>query len=361
MKVAYYTPYYSGECMPRHARMHDIFHYINRQKNPPFQYRIYARKGHSIESSRVRSYDRHICKSRPLDSTGVIDSLCHYLASRWALREIAKDDHDVLHVTILSRTSVALLRQAKQGRSPVKTVVGPNIMALISNRQQDKIDILCSDLVDIIVSVGHYHREVLIESGVSPDKIVPLTPTVDPYYFFSKNNTTPDKFTILYAGNLSDFKGYDTFLAAIRKLYENKIKFSAIVSGHGETRINSDDPLNEHIEFVGYTPRCKMSDLYNASSVYVHPGTDEFGPTTILEATACNVHCVLSDLPSFREYDNDNNFDYFEVGNSDALANILMRLSRSYGDDGLKKLNVQNHEDSIKFLGQLYSSLDAGQ
>jgi glycosyltransferase involved in cell wall biosynthesis len=52
-KVVIYMPFYSGACEPRHARMHDIIHYLNRQDYLQFDYFVLAEKGKQKDSRKV--------------------------------------------------------------------------------------------------------------------------------------------------------------------------------------------------------------------------------------------------------------------------------------------------------------------
>ncbi len=52
-RVIIYMPFYSGSLEPRHARMHDLIHYLNTRDDLPFEYKVFAEKGKNKDSGRV--------------------------------------------------------------------------------------------------------------------------------------------------------------------------------------------------------------------------------------------------------------------------------------------------------------------
>jgi glycosyltransferase involved in cell wall biosynthesis len=54
------------------------------------------------------------------------------------------------------------------------------------------------------------------------------------------------------------------------------------------------------VEFTGYLPNRDVVDVYNESTVFVLPSLSEGLPRAMLEAMACELPVVTSDLPQLR-------------------------------------------------------------
>ena len=54
LRVVLYMPFYSGSLEPRHARIHDVLHYLNVQHDLNFIYTVLAEKGRDKDSPRIR-------------------------------------------------------------------------------------------------------------------------------------------------------------------------------------------------------------------------------------------------------------------------------------------------------------------
>lgn len=349
LRILYYTHYYSGACEPRFARMHDLWHYMNRMEDPGFNYKILTVENKSIDSDRVETIFKHFRPffRRSETSRRVIESLL-------LPREILKREFDVFHSIYFDNSTGRLLKKIKKKRN-VKTVVGPNIIGYFKQRKGNRYDLgkmsflekmkskrrykglkkyLGSDLVDLVFSVGKYHTKLLKEVGVNEDKIFELPPRVDPKYFsknHSRNNENKeDVFKILYVGNFSKFKGIDVFLNALELLKKDTdISFKGILVSKGEYPIENHVSIIDDIEIVGYVDRSEVSEYYNKADVYVHPGIEEAGPSTIIESLACGTPVIATDRLAFKEYDTQDVCKFFTLGNPEELKE---RLIKQYED-----------------------------
>lgn len=147
-------------------------------------------------------------------------------------------------------------------------------------------------------------------------------------------------------------------MAALEILKREGVDFRAVVSGEGEYLLDRDKSIDSSVDMTGYTGREKMRDRYLKAHVYVHPGVDEFGPTTIIEALACGTICALSDLPSFREYDKNDSCRYFPVGNGVELAKELTGLYKAWlVNESSPEVSSVAHDKSVVFLKELYQGI----
>jgi glycosyltransferase involved in cell wall biosynthesis len=98
-------------------------------------------------------------------------------------------------------------------------------------------------------------------------------------------------------GRLIEHKGVREFGAAAERLRER----ARFVWVGPEERVKSSRvvPTSSAVSFLG--PRADMLDLYSALDVFVLPSYTEGLPRSAMEAAACGVPLVLTDVPGCRE------------------------------------------------------------
>lgn len=370
IKVLYYVPFFTGKCEARHARMHDVWHYMNRlpSSDLEFDYTVYASKGENAQSERVvypplRRFWGGEQKKNHNSFLATLHNFWTVVYFFWKIRLLHFDVFHAVHLDSVSKIFVMFINKV---HPRIKIVVGPNIMSTLRHNQVQYKPYFYGDMISKIIAVGIYHAQELEKFGVPAEKLTLLPPTVDPFYFSAKKKQTVawPLFKILFAGKLSKFKGADTFLKALELLVEEGIDFRATLAGNSIDYDLSQHPsLNGKVSQVGYVSRNKMGELYGRHHVYVHSGTDEFGPTTIIESLACGTPCILSDLLSFKEYDHYKICDYFPVGDHRKLKDCLVRFYRKHALGGSQKntCNLRSyaldHSESIGYLANLYREL----
>jgi glycosyltransferase involved in cell wall biosynthesis len=102
-------------------------------------------------------------------------------------------------------------------------------------------------------------------------------------------------------GRLHPIKDYGTFFAAAQRLRKGLPQARFILAGEG---LSGDEPqvarwvkeagLTDYVYLLGQ--RDNVSDLYNALDVFVSSSNSEGFPNVIIEAMACGVPCVATDV-----------------------------------------------------------------
>lgn len=98
--------------------------------------------------------------------------------------------------------------------------------------------------------------------------------------------------------------------------------------------------LQEHVKILGFIPYDDLVILYNAAKLFVHPSNWEGFGLPILEAMACGLPVVCSDIPTFREIAGDAPvyFDQKDPLSITGSIKMLCENSRLYAASQLKGL-----------------------
>jgi len=88
-------------------------------------------------------------------------------------------------------------------------------------------------------------------------------------------------------------------------------------------RFCGDNRLLARIHFLG--ERSDISDLLNSLDLYVHSSSYETFGLALVEAMACSIPCISSDISAFREVSDDGkNVTLFEKGNAGDLVRKMV-------------------------------------
>ena len=149
---------------------------------------------------------------------------------------------------------------------------------------------------------------------------------------------------LLYAGGISPHKRLDTLLDAYASIVAGAVtspKLVVVGSLEEETYLSAAHAvrsqiaelgLGEHVVLSGYVPDEELACLYAGALAFVSASAGEGFGLPAVEAAASGTAVVLSDIAAHRESMGDAAL-YFPVGDSDALAGQLLRVS---GDSGLR-------------------------
>jgi glycosyltransferase involved in cell wall biosynthesis len=93
------------------------------------------------------------------------------------------------------------------------------------------------------------------------------------------------------------------------------------------TRISSEPALQGRVHLLGKVPHIQMQDLYRSADFFVLGSAHEGSGFAILEAMACGVAPIVTDIPAFRAITGGNAGALFPVGDAVACADAIMRLA----------------------------------
>lgn len=100
---------------------------------------------------------------------------------------------------------------------------------------------------------------------------------------------------IIFAGRLSKEKGILDLLEMSKKL-PKEVHLLILGSGPEEEKIRDTTKTNPNVHFMGYVPKERTISLIRGSDVLVQPSLAEGISSTILEAMACNVPIIATNV-----------------------------------------------------------------
>lgn len=144
----------------------------------------------------------------------------------------------------------------------------------------------------------------LLEYGINPNKITPIGIGVDPNILTPKYDR--NELRILYTGRLVFVKGLITLIKSAQYIcreYPN-VLFTILGDGHLRPRLQKmvrQLNLENNFSFLGFIPRSQLIKHYQNDTIYTAPSYYDALPTAILEAMACGMPIVSTNIPAIRE------------------------------------------------------------
>ena len=110
---------------------------------------------------------------------------------------------------------------------------------------------------------------------------------------------TSDEFVLICIARLSETKGVDILLQALAKVMQDGIDFKCFVLGDGPTKQTlltqaHSLGLSDRVRFKGFQP--DVAPYLQAASAFVLTSYMEGLPLSALEAMACGLPCIVTDV-----------------------------------------------------------------
>jgi glycosyltransferase involved in cell wall biosynthesis len=162
---------------------------------------------------------------------------------------------------------------------------------------------------------------------------------------------------IIFAGRLSSEKGIDV-LCELIEILPSDIHLIILGSGPKENLLKNTSKSN--VDYLGYLPKNETISLIRGSDILIQPSLIEGISSTILEAMACKVPVITTNVGGNKEIIEHNTTGILiEPNNSQKLLDEILKLFAS--SDFRNKLinsaysNVQKYDWS--HVGKLYLTL----
>jgi glycosyltransferase involved in cell wall biosynthesis len=193
---------------------------------------------------------------------------------------------------------------------------------------------------DRVICVSPALRDEMTALRVSPSKIVVIPIGVDTGKFTprSRNEAPPDAFrpgeapVVISTRSLKPVYDVETLIRAIPLILAEIPEAKFVIAGAGEQEsqlkeLARDLGVSNGTRFVGWVPRAKLPGYLSAADIYVSTSLSDGTSVSLLEAMACELSPIVTDIPANRPWidDGENGF-LFPAGDYKTLASKIIYL-----------------------------------
>jgi glycosyltransferase involved in cell wall biosynthesis len=241
----------------------------------------------------------------------------------------------------------------------------PAVMKVLDLSKSKYIILLLSYFVQKIIVTSEKTQQALYGIGVALNKVTYVPVGVNTILFSCKENNEakqsyiyPDgKKIILFAGDITPWKGLDVFLRSIKSISKQHPDIIGLVLTKEIYRYENErrNEVLKYIKESNIEPFIKIigkqediSEIYNIADIIVFPFISLFSvmdiPLSILEAMACEKPVIATDVGSISELINNSNGLLIEPDNVQQLNIAIITLLQ---DTQLCSLLAKNAREII--------------
>lgn len=180
---------------------------------------------------------------------------------------------------------------------------------------------------------------VPIQNGVDTDKFVPLS-NDEKKQLKAKLGIPSDKLIFISCAVLYPRKNMELLINSFCKLKRCDYIFLIVGEGEEKDKLQYLAKNNPNIVFTG--KKSNVQEYYQASEVFVSSSLAEGLPNTVLEAMACGLPCVLSNIGSHEEI-----LEY------DKEAGVILDLNNKDWSEDIETAFSWNLEEKSRIARQL--------
>lgn len=175
---------------------------------------------------------------------------------------------------------------------------------------------------------------------IAQDKIKVLNNYVDTDFFYPKE-CEKYKDRIIFVGRLTEQKNLHNLVKAI-----SKTGLTLDIYGGGELKediYSLVKTLGVHVNFMGIVQNSKMPEILNKYNYYILPSFYEGMPKSLLEAMACGLVCIGTNVRGINEVIEDMKTGYLsygidEISIADAINRAINNDKNIIKVDAVKKI-----------------------
>ncbi len=223
-------------------------------------------------------------------------------------------------------------------------------------------------------------RKAITLSGISENKVVVFPQLGIDLALFKPDQAKriqvrrelhlEERKVLIMTRNFEKVYGIEYFIKALKYVVAKEPSVKALLAGTGSLERSLKDlakrlHVEDHIVFLGFVANDNLSRYLNASDIYVSSSLSDGTPLSLLEAMACGLPVVVSDVESVLEWVEDGiNGSVAPRMNARVLADKILMLSGSPSNiDAMRRENLEIAKRNIDInknllkLRQTYSGL----
>ena len=207
----------------------------------------------------------------------------------------------------------------------------------LQEKKESKVKIIIASLIepiaykvaDKIVVTSQHTREYVIEKyGLNPERVVVIPNYVDTDAFKPSKTTGKEKNRIIFVGRLDREKNLVNLIDAVKTL-----DVELVLIGEGpyeeilKTKVESERIGN--VSFLGVIPNERLPLELNRSEIFVLVSIYEGNPKTLLEAMACGLPVIGTDVRGIKEVINHKKNGYLCDTSAESVKEAIMNVLES--------------------------------
>lgn len=262
----------------------------------------------SFRNAQIKNVDvRFVGEDLNIDSGG---GNFKYLKKIKTIKKIIKEiNPDIINAHYL--TSYGLIGALIKDRHLVVSTWGSDILVTPKrNIIYKKLTQYVLKKSDLVTSDSNFMSEEIVRLGYDKNKIITRPMGIDPNYFNLQGRINQRNKYLLSMRTLCDNSNIDIIIKAFKKLYEQDSKVKLIITNSGDKKdevlkLINELKLNEAIEYLGFVDRNMVVELLKKADIFISIPTSDSTSVTLLEAMACGILPIVSDLPANNEWITD--------------------------------------------------------
>jgi len=252
--------------------------------------------------------------------------------------KIAQLKPEIIHAeSHLFLTTVQAVKKAKKlGIPSVVTLHGvmakrSTVVNLVQYAYLRTLGLWIFKNVDRVICLTRSDAQEIVRFGCPSDKIRVIPNAIDANRFRPRKGCQEN--LVVWVGRFVPEKGLNYLIEAAKIVVKKFKNVEFILVGYGPLKTNimklaySSGLLNNAVRFAGPFNRDRVADVLGTASVFVLPSLKEGLPLSLLEAMACGVPVVGSDIPGINDViTHGKNGLLVSARNPEALADTVLTL-----------------------------------
>lgn len=288
------------------------------------------------------------------------DSMFRYCFSPISILQtkkiLKKEKPNIVHIYYAGHAGI--LSYFVNFKPSILSVLGSDIYVTPNNKFFRFFILKALEKVAIITTESKDMKETLIKKfKINETKIRQFIWGVS-FKIFNKNNTSKElekhfkeKSVVISTRNFAPVYNHETLIMAAKEVLKHNHSAGFIIKGYGSDENNLRNlvkklGLENNLKIIGgKIPHNKIANYLNLGKIYVSCSLSDTIPISVLEAMACGLAPVVSDIPGNREIIKDGvNGFIFPKKDYKKLAEILTRLLNN------PKLTKKISQNAMKFV-----------
>ena len=303
---------------------------------------------------------------------GFLHAVFMYFPLSKLVRKLVQNDKiDLINAHWIFPDGIATTWLAKRIRKPVVlTALGCDINLypkMFLRKSQIRWALKAADLN---TAKSRALKAIIVNLGVPDDKVtvIPNAVDLDLFHIIDKAEArktlmlSPKEKIILTVGDLDEVKGTQYLIEALRGMRERidlMPRLYCIGDGPLKKKLvfqAKELGVSDKVSFMGKKPHNEIPLWMNAADVFCLPSLREGHPNVVIEALACGVPVVASDVGAMPEMIKGNGILSIVADSKSLCESLMYILTKSWDRDAIRKtVGKQTWRDCAQVYLEVYT------